>query len=86
MSFVSKALGAMVLAGCVAGAARGADPNYKNFRVAIYVTRATVGQWANPTALAQAYEAMNRQVKFDKVYLEVASSRTTEKEETFDAM
>ena len=86
MKSVCKMLGVLALTGCVAGAARGADPNYKNFRVAIYVTRSTVAQWANPTALAQAYDAMNRQVKFDKVYLEVASSRTTEKEETFDAI
>jgi len=86
MKSACKLLGALLVAAFLAGAARGAEPNYKNFRVAIYVTRGTVGQWANPQTLAQAYDAMSRQVKFDKVYLEVASGRTTEKENTFDAI
>jgi|GEM_PF-29387 len=61
-----------------------AEPKYKNFRVAIYVTRDTVNQWANPQALQTAFDNMSRQVKFDKVYLEVASGKSFTREETID--
>ncbi len=50
-----------------------APGKYKNFRVAIYARRSTVTQWANPQTLATAYEEMSHQVKFDKVYLEIAT-------------
>ncbi len=82
---------------CVAGvvalslvaAAMGAEPGkpaYKNFRVAIYVTRDTVGAWSNPQALQAAYENMSRQVRFDKVYLEFATARNTLNEGSLDAI
>jgi hypothetical protein len=61
-----------------------ADPKYKNFRVAVYALQGTVRQWSNPAALAAAYENMDRQVKFDKVYLEVAGGESMVDENTLD--
>lgn len=61
-----------------------AEGKYKNFRVAIYVLRAEVSRWANEQNLATAYERMNQQVKFDKVYLEFASGRQQLDEATLD--
>jgi hypothetical protein len=59
-------------------------PKYKNFRVAIYVTRDTVSRWANLQTLATAYDNMCSQVKFDKVYIEIASGKSFVREPTID--
>ena len=48
------------------------EGKYKNFRVATYALRATVTSWSNPQKLAADFEEMSRQVKFDKIYLEIA--------------
>jgi hypothetical protein len=77
------ALAALAL-GFFAAAVAHADSKYKNFRVAIYVTRDTVNQWADPQKLVMAYDNMTRQVKFDKVYIEIASGRSFVREETID--
>lgn len=47
---------------------------YKNFRVALYAVRDRVSRWSDPKALADDYEDMTHQVKFDKVYLEWATN------------
>ncbi len=59
---------------------------YKNFRVAIYVTRGQVSQWGDLQRLAADYEAMTHQVKFDKVYLEFATNGQQVNEATLDPM
>ena len=49
-----------------------ADPGkYKNFRTAIYVVVGTTKQLADPAEFARQYDRMQRQLKFDKVYVEV---------------
>jgi hypothetical protein len=77
-------LGGLFLAASVAAPAQAAEGKYKNFRVAIYVTRDTVNRWANPQKLAVDYDNMIRQVRFDKVYLEIASGKSMVREETID--
>lgn len=48
-----------------------APGKYKNFRTAIYVVVGTTKQLADPAEFARQYDRMQRQVKFDKVYVEV---------------
>ena len=48
---------------------------YKNFRTAIYVTVASTKQLADPATFARQYDRMSRQLKFDKVYVEVYRNR-----------
>jgi hypothetical protein len=84
MARISNLLGIVLLSLSFVSPARATDGKYKNFRVAIYVTRDTVAQWSNPQALAVAYDNMSRQVKFDKVYLEIAAGRTLIREDTID--
>jgi hypothetical protein len=67
-------LGALFFGAMVASVAHAADPKYKNFRVAIFARSDSVRQFANPQSLATAYDAMDKQVKFDKVYLDVSGS------------
>ncbi|MGH8262052.1 MAG: hypothetical protein ACRET4_01120 [Steroidobacteraceae bacterium] len=52
-------------------AASAATPNYKNFRVAIYVVVNSTRILADPAERERQFERAMRQVKFDKVYLEV---------------
>jgi hypothetical protein len=61
-----------------------ADGKYKNFRVATYALRGTVTSWSDPQKLAADYEEMSRQVKFDKIYLEIAGGRKMVDEATLD--
>ncbi|MDE2182078.1 MAG: hypothetical protein KGJ78_03550 [Alphaproteobacteria bacterium] len=44
---------------------------YKNFRTAIYVTVNSTHALADPATFARQYDRMARQLKFDKVYIEV---------------
>jgi hypothetical protein len=57
-------LGALTPAGADVG-------KYKNFRTAIYVVVGTTKQLADPAEFARQYDRMQRQLKFDKVYVEV---------------
>ena len=59
-------------------------PNTKTFASLFTSPADTVNQWANPQNLAIAFDNMNKQVKFDKVYLEVASGKSQVREETID--
>jgi hypothetical protein len=77
-------VGVAILIGSLVSPSVSAGAKYKNFRVAIYVTRDTVNQWSNPQALQVAFDNMSRQVKFDKVYLEVASGKSFTREETIE--
>jgi hypothetical protein len=52
---------------CVPAAAAG---KYRNFRTAIYVTVTSTKELADPKVFAKQFERMQRQVKFDKVYIE----------------
>lgn len=55
-----------------AGLAQSAPPGkYQNFRTAIYVTVNSTHALANPATFARQYDRMARQLKFDKVYIEV---------------
>ncbi|MGA2229385.1 MAG: hypothetical protein ABSH22_00520 [Tepidisphaeraceae bacterium] len=84
MARITAILGLVLLTLSFAPTARAADGKYRNFRVAIYVTRDTVAQWSNPQVLALAYDNMSRQLKFDKVYLEIAAGKSVIREETID--
>lgn len=44
---------------------------YRNFRTAIYVVVGSTKQLADPKVFAAEYDRMQRQLKFDKVYVEV---------------
>lgn len=44
---------------------------YKNFRTAIYVVVGSTKQLADPKTFAAEFDRMERQLKFDKVYVEV---------------
>ncbi len=44
---------------------------YKNFRTAIYVVVNSTKQLADPKEFAREFDSMQRQLKFDKVYIEV---------------
>ena len=81
---ISVLVGIVLLGGSIASFADAADPKYRNFRVAIYVTRDTVNRWADPQNLAVAFDNMSNQVKFDKVYLEIASGKSLVREETIE--
>ncbi len=53
------------------GAAQAAPGKYKNFRAAIYVVVNATKELADPKVFAQQFDRAERQLKFDKVYLEV---------------
>jgi hypothetical protein len=58
----------------IAGTSGQAAPEhgkYKNFRAAIYVVVNTTKQLADPKVFKQEYDRISRQLKFDKVYVEV---------------
>ncbi len=62
---------AVLILGVLAPAAPG---KYQNFRTAIYVVVGTTKQLSDPAEFARQYDRMQRQVKFDKVYVEVYRS------------
>ncbi|MDE1937538.1 MAG: hypothetical protein KGI68_00835 [Alphaproteobacteria bacterium] len=45
--------------------------HYKNFRAAIYVVVNATKELADPKVFAEQYDRVSRQLKFDKVYIEV---------------
>src|SRR5271167_869481 len=48
----------------------GADGNYKNFRVAVYIRVHQVQEFKDPNWLPARWDALTREVKVDKVYME----------------
>lgn len=59
-----------------------AEGKYDNFQVAIYVVVNHTQQMADPQVRAEQFERAMRQVKFDKVYLEVYRNRQFADEQT----
>ena len=72
MRVLIAALVAAVFATSISSAAPG---KYRNFRAAVYVTVTSTKELADPRTFARQFERMQRQVKFDKVYIEVYRSR-----------
>ncbi len=68
--FFWKLLCALALpaTGCLAG-------NYTNFDVAIYIPVGAVRSFENPRALSNNWRRISRQLKVDKVYIEVQRNR-----------
>ena len=62
-------LATVVLQGeCLAG-------NYSNFNVAVYIPVGVVQRFSNPGTLSNEWDVIHRQVKVDKVYIEVQRDR-----------
>src|ERR1035437_4349712 len=59
---------ALPVASCLAG-------NYTNFDVAIYIPVGVVRTFENPERLSNDWERISRQLKVDKVYIEVQRNR-----------
>lgn len=59
---------------------------YQNFRVAIYVVVNATQTLANPNEFARAYERVSRQLKFDKVYIEVYRDRRFASDDQIEAV
>jgi hypothetical protein len=55
----------------VPGATPPETRHYTNFRTAIYVTVNSTRELADPAVFAKQFDRMSRQLKFDKVYVEV---------------
>src|SRR5438132_9624580 len=51
--------------------AASAGGKYQNFRVAIYVVVNATQKLSDPAEFAREYDRVSRQLKFDKVYVEV---------------
>ncbi len=62
---------ALTLTAVTAASAEAAPGKYKNFRAAIYVVVNSTKELADPKVFAQQFDRMQRQLKFDKVYIEV---------------
>ena len=75
--FFHVAIGSMFLLSLFAAgaSAQPAPGKYKNFRAAIYVVVSTTKQLADPKVFEQQYDRITRQLKFDKVYVEVYRNR-----------
>jgi hypothetical protein len=61
--------------GCLFLAASGRAGNYTNFDVAIYIPVGVVQSFENPQKLADDWTRISRQLKVDKVYIEVQRDR-----------
>ena len=59
---------------------------YHNFRVAIYVVVGTTRQLADRRTLEEQYSRITRQLRFDKVYLEVYRNRQFADEGSLEAI
>jgi hypothetical protein len=70
MRGIIGALLAVVMLGALAPSTAAAPGKYANFRTAIYVVVGTTKQLADPAEFARQYDRMQRQMKFDKVYVE----------------
>ncbi len=55
---------------CIQVPAHAADGNYKNFRVAVYIRVHQVQEFKDPNWLPARWDALTREVKVDKVYME----------------
>ena len=77
MRLTSSAIASMILiAASVAGTTTpSAAGQYRNFRAAIYVTASSTKELADPTVFEQQFGRASRQLKFDKVYVEVYRNR-----------
>jgi hypothetical protein len=60
--------------------------NYQNFDVAVYLPAGVVRRLADPAVLQREWEAISRQVKVDKVYLESERDRLMADEQTLEAL
>jgi len=58
--------------------------NYTNFDVAIYIPVNVVQSFANPQKLADDWSRISRQLKVDKVYIEVQRDRNVASDETLE--
>lgn len=75
---------AAVLSGVLFAPLAGAEGKYENFKVAIYVVVGQTRQMADPKVRDEQFERAMRQVKFDKVYLEVYRNRQFAEEESLE--
>ncbi len=64
-------LAALTLTALTATSAAASPGKYKNFRASIYVVVNSTKELADPKVFAQQFDRMQRQLKFDKVYVEV---------------
>jgi hypothetical protein len=55
---------------CVQAPTLSAEGNYKNFRVAVYIRVHQVQEFKDPNWLPARWDALTREVKVDKVYIE----------------
>jgi len=83
MRALFAALIAAVLVTSISPAAPG---KYRNFRVAVYVTVTSTKELADPKTFARQFARMQRQVKFDKVYIEAYRSRVFATDAEIDAV
>ena len=58
--------------------------NYTNFDVAIYIPVGVVKSFENPQKLADDWSRISRQLKVDKVYIEVQRDRNVASDETLE--
>ena len=58
--------------------------NYTNFDVAIYIPVSVVKSFENPQKLADDWSRISRQLKVDKVYIEVQRDRNVASDETLE--
>jgi hypothetical protein len=79
--FFLSLLVALMPSGVSAGAGK-----YQNFRVAIYVVVNATQALADPKEFARAYERVSRQLKFDKVYIEVYRDRRFASDDQIEAV
>jgi len=69
----------MLMAGC-----QGFAGNYTNFDVAIYIPVNVVHSFENPEVLTDQWNNISRQLKVDKVYIEVQRDRQTNSDELLE--
>lgn len=62
---------ALMMTALTASTTEAADGKYSNFRTSIYVVVNSTKELADPKVFAQQFDRMQRQLKFDKVYIEV---------------
>ncbi|GAB4520905.1 MAG: permease [Amphiplicatus sp.] len=85
---IMAAIAASLAPSARAGAAgeKAASGHYENFRVAIYVVVGSLKRMADPEIREREFERAMRQVKFDKVYLEVYRDRVFATDEEIEAV
>lgn len=73
-----------ILCGLLLMSATGHAGNYTNFDVAIYIPVGVVKSFADPQKLADDWARISRQLKVDKVYIEVQRDRTVAGDELLE--